>query len=110
MSLDYLKFVEEHANYKDFNIFEKVLMATKRAKDLYEMEKAYSIEDEKEKRKIRKKSIAHKPTYRAILEINDKKVKVYYPTEEELTTAKEKLEAENSVSDDETLLSNEVKK
>ena len=110
MSLDYLKFVEEHEEYKGFNIFEKVLMATKRAKDLYEMEKAYAMEDEKEKRKIKKKSIPHKPTYRAILEINEKKVKAYYPTEKELATAKEKLEAEDSVSDDETLLSDEIKK
>lgn len=76
MALDYLKFVEAHETHKDFNVFEKVLVATQRAKALYE-EKARTWEDEPEKKKMRKKSL-HKPTYLAILEINEGKLELTY--------------------------------
>lgn len=77
MALDYLKFVEAHENHKGFNVFEKVLMATHRAKAIYEEEKARAGEDSAEKKKVQKKSF-HKPTYLAILEINEGKLALTY--------------------------------
>lgn len=64
---DYLKFVEEqNTPEQKINRFEKVLIATKRAKDIYE----------KEENAVYQKS--HKPTYRAILEYNTGKIEATY--------------------------------
>ena len=76
MALDYLKFVESHEQNEGFNVFEKVLMATQRAKAIYEEEKARTAE-ESDKKKTKKKS-PHKPTYLAILEINEGKLALTY--------------------------------
>ncbi len=65
LDLDYLKLVESHEKYRDFNVFEKVIMATQRAKAIYEEEKARKEEQEDQVRPT------HKPTYQAVMEINE---------------------------------------
>ncbi len=77
LDLDYLNFVESHENYKDFNVFEKVLMASQRAKAIYEEEKTREEEQEKVTNDVRP---AHKPTYQAVLEINEGKLLRIYET------------------------------
>ena len=77
LDLDYLKFVESQEKYKDFNVFEKVLMATQRAKAIYEEEKAREEEQEVETNEVRH---THKPTYQAVLEINEGKLLRCYET------------------------------
>ena len=59
MSQDYLKLVEEHSQATPINLFEKVLITAKRAKSLYELDEPT------------KASLAHKPTFQAILETNE---------------------------------------
>ena len=68
LDLDYLKLVESHEKYRDFNVFEKVIMATQRAKAIYEEEKARKEEQEYQKDQVRP---THKPTYQAVMEINE---------------------------------------
>ncbi len=98
MSLDYLKFIEEHERYDNYNIFEKVLMATQRAKDIYDDEAEISESDEIHKGKNKKRTLIHKPTYRAIQEINEGKIQLHYRTKKELVTMTE--ESEGIPSDD----------
>ena len=58
MAQNYLDFFEEHGDPDNNNLFEKVLMASKRAKSLYTMDEAS------------KAALGHKPTFQAILEAN----------------------------------------
>lgn len=101
MSLDYLKFVEAHESYRTFNVFEKVLMATKRAKAIYNEEKEHGMDEEMDRRNIKRRTIPHKPTYRAILEINEGKLTAHYPTPEELRQAKLEMAAKKENSEEE---------
>lgn len=64
MELDYLKLVEDIDDKKTYNRFVKVLVASKRAKDLYD-----EMDDEEKKR-----ISGHKPTYLAIMELNEGKI------------------------------------
>ena len=57
----YHNLVEEHNNH-DVNLFEKVLITTKRAKSLYSLEESARA------------NLKHKPTFQAILENNEGKV------------------------------------
>ena len=59
---DYLKLMEEHTSKKG-NLFEKVIITSKRAKSLYELDEST------------KASFGHKPTFQAILETNEGKIK-----------------------------------
>lgn len=103
MSLDYLKFVEAHEDYANFNVFEKVLIATQRAKAIYEEEKV--TEDEEEaKRKIKRKT-THKPSYQAILEINEGTVQLSYPEEEMISSSSEAVTPDETLPGDRTILS-----
>ncbi|MBT6728421.1 MAG: DNA-directed RNA polymerase subunit omega [Deltaproteobacteria bacterium] len=63
MNSDYLKFMEEHSKQDGINLFEKVLVTAKRAKTIYEM-------DEEEKLELE-----HKPTFQAILETNEGRIR-----------------------------------
>ena len=63
MDSDYLKFMEEHNKQDGINLFEKVLVTAKRAKTIYEM-------DEEEKL-----DLEHKPTFQAILETNEGRIR-----------------------------------
>lgn len=63
MNSDYLKFMEEHSKQVEINLFEKVLVTAKRAKTIYEM-------DEEEKLELE-----HKPTFQAILETNEGRIR-----------------------------------
>ena len=54
----YHNLVEEHNNH-DVNLFEKVLITTKRAKSLYSLEESTRA------------NFRHKPTFQAILENNE---------------------------------------
>lgn len=63
MNSDYLKFMEEHSKQDEINLFEKVLVTAKRAKTIYEM-------DEEEKLELE-----HKPTFQAILETNEGRIR-----------------------------------
>ena len=63
MDSDYLKFMEEHDKQDGINLFEKVLVTAKRAKTIYEM-------DEEEKL-----DLEHKPTFQAILETNEGRIR-----------------------------------
>ena len=71
MFMDYLSFIEDHQKVMPYNKFEKVIVAAKRAKEIYEAENP-----ETEHHQISKKFFddRHKPEYRAILEINESKV------------------------------------
>ncbi|MBF0286314.1 MAG: DNA-directed RNA polymerase subunit omega [SAR324 cluster bacterium] len=103
MSLDYLKFIEEHDCYEDYNIFEKVLMATERAKDIYHQEEATSESDEILKAKNKRKNLVHKPTYRAIQEINEGKIELHYRTKEEIVALTEEPEETKKISSNDQL-------
>ena len=67
MDSDYLKFMEEHNKQDGINLFEKVLVTAKRAKTIYEM-------DEEEKL-----DLEHKPTFQAILETNEGRIRYQRP-------------------------------
>ena len=54
----YLDLMETHKQYKKVNLFEKVIVMTKRAKSLYSLEASARAR------------LKHKPTYQAILESN----------------------------------------
>ena len=71
MDSDYLKFMEEHDKQNGINLFEKVLVTAKRAKTIYEM-------DEEEKL-----DLEHKPTFQAILETNEGRIRYQRPISEE---------------------------
>ena len=90
--MDYLKFVEDQRN-KNYNWFEKVLMASKRAKDLYDKQSP-----EESKRAV----VGHKPTYQAILEINEGKTHLRYRSPEEMY-ASGPTDAENDYYVDEVI-------
>jgi DNA-directed RNA polymerase subunit K/omega len=63
MNSEYLKLMEEHSRRGQINLFEKVLVTAKRAKTIYEM-------DEEEKLELE-----HKPTFQAILETNEGRIR-----------------------------------
>ena len=67
MNSDYLKFMEEHSKHGEINLFEKVLITAKRAKTIYEL-------DEEEKLELE-----HKPTFQAILETNEGRIRYQRP-------------------------------
>ena len=71
MDSDYLKFMEEHNTQDGINLFEKVLVTAKRAKTIYEM-------DEEEKL-----DLEHKPTFQAILETNEGRIRYQRPISED---------------------------
>jgi len=71
MNSDYLKFMEEHSKQVGINLFEKVLVTAKRAKTIYEM-------DEEEKLELE-----HKPTFQAILETNEGRIRYQRPISED---------------------------
>ena len=71
MNSDYLKFMEEHNKQDGVNLFEKVLVTAKRAKTIYEM-------DEEEKL-----DLEHKPTFQAILETNEGRIRYQRPISED---------------------------
>ena len=71
MDSDYLKFMEEHNKQDGINLFEKVLVTAKRAKTIYEM-------DEEEKL-----DLEHKPTFQAILETNEGRIRYQRPIPED---------------------------
>ena len=71
MDSDYLKFMEEHNRQDGINLFEKVLVTAKRAKTIYEM-------DEEEKL-----DLEHKPTFQAILETNEGRIRYQRPISED---------------------------
>ena len=71
MNSDYLKFMEEHNRQNGINLFEKVLVTAKRAKTIYEM-------DEEEKL-----DLEHKPTFQAILETNEGRIRYQRPISED---------------------------
>ncbi|MGA0886677.1 MAG: DNA-directed RNA polymerase subunit omega [bacterium] len=71
MNSDYLKFMEEHNKQDGINLFEKVLVTAKRAKTIYEM-------DEEEKLELE-----HKPTFQAILETNEGRIRYQRPIPED---------------------------
>ena len=71
MDSDYLKFMEEHNKQDGINLFEKVLVTAKRAKTIYEM-------DEEEKL-----DLEHKPTFQAILETNEGRIRYQRPIYED---------------------------
>ena len=58
----YLDLMETHKQYKKVNLFEKVIVMTKRAKSLYSLEAPTLA------------GLKHKPTYQAILESNEGKL------------------------------------
>ena len=64
MEDDYLKLVEEHGQGDKSNLFEKVLTLSKRAKSLYSLEESA------------RSSFKHKPTFQAILENNEGRLKI----------------------------------
>ena len=61
---EYLKMMEEHSSVNTVNLFQKVHVTTKRAKSLYELDEPS------------KASLKHKPTFQAILETNEGKIRV----------------------------------
>ena len=67
MNSDYLRFMEEHSKHGEINLFEKVLITAKRAKTIYEL-------DEEEKLELE-----HKPTFQAILETNEGRIRYQKP-------------------------------
>ena len=71
MDSDYLKFMEEHNKQDGINLFEKVLVTAKRAKTIYEM-------DDEEKL-----DLEHKPTFQAILETNEGRIRYQRPISED---------------------------
>ena len=71
MSDDYLKLVEEHCQDDKSNLFEKVLTMTKRAKSLYSLEESA------------RSSLKHKPTFQAILENNEGRLRIKTTTSDD---------------------------
>ena len=61
---DYLKLMEEQRFSQTGNLFQKVIITAKRAKSLYELDEAS------------KAAFGHKPTFQAILETNQGKIRV----------------------------------
>jgi len=59
--------MEEHSKHGEINLFEKVLITAKRAKTIYEL-------DEEEKLELE-----HKPTFQAILETNEGRIRYQKP-------------------------------
>ena len=59
--------MEEHSKHDEINLFEKVLITAKRAKTIYES-------DEEEKLELE-----HKPTFQAILETNEGRIRYQKP-------------------------------
>ena len=59
--------MEEHSKHDEINLFEKVLITAKRAKTIYEL-------DEEEKLELE-----HKPTFQAILETNEGRIRYQKP-------------------------------
>jgi len=59
MEESYLNLMEEHKHDEKVNLFEKVIVMTKRAKSLYSLEAPALAR------------LKHKPTYQAILESNE---------------------------------------
>ena len=59
--------MEEHSKHGEINLFEKVLITAKRAKTIYEL-------DEEEKLELE-----HKPTFQAILETNEGRIRNQRP-------------------------------
>jgi len=55
----YLDLMETHKQYNKVNLFEKVIVMTKRAKSLYSLEESTRA------------GLKHKPTFQAILESNE---------------------------------------
>jgi len=66
---EHLKLVEDPRNYKGYNCFEKVLMSVLRAKDLFHVEDSGNN---------------HKPTYRALADVNSGKIKINYDSSDDL--------------------------
>ncbi len=71
MNSDYLKFMEEHDKQDGVNLFEKVLVTAKRAKTIYEMDDEEKLE------------LEHKPTFQAILETNEGRIRYQRPISED---------------------------
>ena len=71
MNSDYLKLMEDYNKQDGINLFEKVLVTAKRAKTIYEM-------DEEEKLELE-----HKPTFQAILETNEGRIRYQRPIPED---------------------------
>ena len=69
---EYLKMMEEHSSINTVNLFKKVHITTKRAKALYELDEAS------------KASLSHKPTFQAILETNEGKIRMVPKSSDEL--------------------------
>ncbi len=67
MNSDYLKFMEEHSKHGEINLFEKVLITAKRAKTIYELDEEDKLE------------LEHKPTFQAILETNEGRIRYQKP-------------------------------
>ena len=63
--------MEEHNKQHGVNLFEKVIVTAKRAKTIYEM-------DEEEKLELE-----HKPTFQAILETNEGRIRYQRPIPED---------------------------
>ena len=61
---EYLKMMEEHSSRKTGNLFQKVHVTAKRAKSLYELDEPS------------KASFSHTPTFQAILETNEGKIRM----------------------------------
>ena len=61
---DYLKLMEEQRSSQTGNLFQKVIVTAKRAKSLYELDEAS------------KAAFGHKPTFQAILESNQGKIRL----------------------------------
>ena len=71
MEDDYLKLVEEHCQEDKSNLFEKVLTLSKRTKSLYSLEESA------------RSSFKHKPTFQAILENNEGRLKIKTTTSDD---------------------------
>jgi DNA-directed RNA polymerase subunit K/omega len=68
---NYLDFIEAHKMNEKVNLFEKVIVMTKRAKSLYSLEASTRA------------GLKHKPTYQAILESNQGRLIMKRVKEEE---------------------------
>ena len=71
MRENYLDLIEAHKLDEKVNLFEKVIVMTKRAKSLYSLEASARA------------GLKHKPTYQAILESNDGRLIMKRVKEEE---------------------------
>ena len=76
---DYLKLMEEQRASQTGNLFQKVIVTAKRAKSLYELDEAS------------KAAFGHKPTFQAILETNQGKIRaISNPSDPEETSDADK--------------------